>query len=59
MFLLAGALACADLAWGALRNLWSDYQDSSVVTYIVIGGTSAVLSLACVVAAVRLMRRPR
>jgi hypothetical protein len=58
-FLALVAAGSAFVALGALSNLWSDYQDSSTSTYMVIGAPFAVLSVAAIVALGQLLRRRR
>jgi hypothetical protein len=52
--------ACAGLAaYGALSNLWADYQDSATSTYLRFGLPWLALCLAALVSAVQLVRRGR
>ena len=56
--LLASLAALSALAaWGALSNLWADYQDSPAITYVIFGVPFALVSVASLVALVRLLRR--
>jgi hypothetical protein len=52
----AVAVLAALLAWGALSNLWADYQDSPASTYLTIGGLALAASAAALFAAWRLWR---
>lgn len=56
--LVAGAGA-ALLAWGPLRNLFDDYQDSPDSTYLLLGLPFALLSAAFLAAAIWLVLRRR
>ena len=44
------------LAYGALSNLWADYQDSPTSTYLLIGLPALALSAATLVSAALLVR---
>jgi hypothetical protein len=55
--LLLVALASGSLAWGALSNLWADYKDSPVSTYLSIGLPALAVAAAALVAAVLLFRQ--
>ena len=57
--LLVVAIAAGLLAWGALSNLWSDYQDSETSTYLLYGVPSLLVALAALFAAARLWRGDR
>jgi hypothetical protein len=54
--LLLLAAVCGLVAFGALANLWADYQDSPRLTYISVGLPPLVLGIALVVLAVQLLR---
>jgi hypothetical protein len=54
--LVAVGLASALFAFGALSNLWADYQDSSTSTYLIIGLPFLALALACGWVILRLVR---
>jgi hypothetical protein len=53
------ALGClaALLAWGPLQNLFSDYRDSPVSTYLLLGLPLLVIACAAFVGAWRLLSR--
>jgi hypothetical protein len=51
------AVASAFPAYGALSNLWADYQDSPAWVYVLFGGPFAVLSVAALVGLALLLRR--
>lgn len=58
----AALLACSAVgsafpAYGALSNLWADYQDSPAWSYVLIGGFFAVVSVASLACLAFLMRR--
>jgi hypothetical protein len=55
LVLVAGFAALS--AYGALQNLWADYQDSETSTYLVVGVPLLVVSVAALYCAVRLIRR--
>jgi len=55
--LLLVAAACGLMAFGALQNLWADYQDSTTATYLIIGLPLLAFSIALVALAVRLLWR--
>lgn len=55
LFLLSGA--CAFVSLGPLHNLWSDYQDSATITYLVLGLPPLALGIAFFAVAVRLLLR--
>lgn len=55
-FLLVVAAVSGALAFGALSNLWADYQDSPASTYLLYGLPAAVLCAATLWAAVRVAR---
>lgn len=57
VFLAVCAVFPVLLGWFALRNLWSDYQDSHPATYLVVGGLSWLLALILIVAAYLTARR--
>ncbi|HTU14649.1 MAG TPA: hypothetical protein VMF31_05580 [Solirubrobacterales bacterium] len=42
-------LFCIVMSWGALGNLFADYQDSPVSTYLLVGGAEIALGLAFIV----------
>ncbi len=44
-------------AYGALHNLWADYQDSPTSTYLLIGLPALALCITALVGAVLLARR--
>jgi uncharacterized protein (TIGR03382 family) len=44
-------------AYGALHNLWADYQDSSTSTYLEFGLPALALCIAALVGAVLVARR--
>ena len=46
-------------AYGALQNLWADYKDSPVSTYLLVGVPWLVLCLAALYGAVWLVRGAR
>jgi hypothetical protein len=56
-FLACVAVAFAFPAYGALSNLWADYQDSPAWVYVLFGGVSAVVSVASLVGVALLLRR--
>jgi len=43
-------LFCVVMSWGALGNLFEEYQDSSVSTYVMIGGIEIAIGLVFIVA---------
>jgi hypothetical protein len=51
------AVGSAFPAYGALSNLWADYQDSPAWVYVLFGGFFAALSVASFVCLVLLLRR--
>ena len=51
------AVVAALLSWGALSNLWADYQDSPTSTYLLVGIPPLLIALAAAVGAVRLWQR--
>ncbi len=51
------AVASAFPAYGALSNLWADYQDSPAWVYVLFGGFFAALSAASLVCLALLLRR--
>jgi hypothetical protein len=55
LFLIAAASAVISL--GPLHNLWADYRDSPVGTYLVLGLPFLALAIAAAVAGVRVLRR--
>ena len=55
MFLAVVAGGAGFIAWGALSKLWGDYQDSPAITYVLFGGSFALLSIASLVALARLL----
>ena len=57
--LLGVAVVAGMLAWGALSNLWSDYQDSGTSTYLLIGLPALLVALAALYGAARLTARRR
>ena len=57
--LLAVAFGAARFAYGALSNLWADYQDSPTSTYLLIGLPALALMFAALVAAASLLLRRR
>jgi uncharacterized membrane protein YjjB (DUF3815 family) len=56
-FLLLFAAFAGATAWGALSNLWADYQDSPTSTYLLIGLPALALCLAALLAAAASLRR--
>jgi len=56
-FLAGLGVATGLLAFGALSNLWADYQDSSTSTYLLIGIPLLAFSVAAFVSAVTALRR--
>jgi len=56
--LIAIAALAGAMAWGALSNLWADYQDSPTSTYLLLGLPALAVCLAAVGATVRLWRKP-
>jgi len=57
MVLLLLAAACGVMAFGALQNLWADYQDSPTMTYLVVGLPPLALGIVLLVLAFRSLRR--
>ena len=55
--LIAVALLSGALAYGALSNLWADYQDSQPSTYLLLGLPPLALGVAAAAGAVMLLRR--
>lgn len=51
------AVASVFPAYGALRNLWADYQDSPAWVYVNFGGFFAVIAAASLAGVVFLLRR--
>jgi hypothetical protein len=51
------AVGSALIAYGPLRNLWSDYQDSPASTYLQYGLPPLAVSIAALVAAVLVLRK--
>jgi hypothetical protein len=56
--LLLVAVGMAFLSYGALSNLWADYQDSQPATYIEVGLTWLVPALCLALIAIRVLRKP-
>ena len=56
-FLIAVAAAAALVAYGALQNLWAEYQDSPTSTYLLIGLPALAFSVAALVSAVTVLVR--
>jgi hypothetical protein len=56
--LIVAAVGAGLLSYGALSNLWADYQDSPAGTYLVVGLPWLALALGFVVAAVGILRKP-
>jgi hypothetical protein len=54
--IVVGAVA-ALIAWGALSNLWADYQDSPTSTYLLIGLPSLAFSVAALISAITVLLR--
>ena len=54
--LVVVAVVAGMLAWGALDNLFRDYQDSAPSTYLLIGLPALAISAAALYAAVWLWR---
>jgi|GEM_PF-2664320 len=54
--LASGAMAL--LSFGALSNLWADYQDSSTGTYLAVGLPWLVMAVAFAVAGVLMLKKP-
>lgn len=57
----AALLACSAAgsaipAYGSLSNLWSDYQDSPAWSYVLFGGSFAVVSVASLACLALLLR---
>jgi hypothetical protein len=50
LFLTAVAVVMGLLAWGSLSNLWADYRDSSISTYLWIGIPALTVSAGAVIA---------
>ncbi len=57
--LIVAAVGCAAMSWGALQNLFADYQDSPIWVYLLFGMPWLVLACGAVVAAIRLLRPRR
>jgi hypothetical protein len=57
--LLAVGVVAGMAAYGALSNLWADYQDSPTSTYLLFGLPALGLCIAALVSAAILARRPR
>jgi hypothetical protein len=56
LLLLAVAVPAGMLAWGALSNLWADYQDSPTSTYLLVGLPPLAACLGALVAALLIWR---
>ncbi|MBK5232055.1 MAG: hypothetical protein JJE13_03610 [Thermoleophilia bacterium] len=54
--LLVVSVALFVFSWGALSNLFSEYQDSPSGTYVAIGGLFVVLALGSAVCGIALLR---
>jgi hypothetical protein len=54
--LLCVGVVAGLLAWGSLQNLWSDYQDSSASTYLLVGVPSLLVAVAALYGAARAWR---
>jgi hypothetical protein len=57
MLLAALGLAAGVAAWGVLKNLWADYQDSPTSTYLMMGLPLLAFSVAALVSAVAVLRK--
>ncbi|HYH58737.1 MAG TPA: hypothetical protein VD790_05910 [Thermoleophilaceae bacterium] len=55
--LLASSVFAGLLAYGALSNLWADYQDSPTSTYLAIGLPALMGAVVLLAAAVQAVRR--
>jgi hypothetical protein len=55
--LVVVAMGAAVLSWGALRNLFDDYQDSPTWTYLLFGLPWLVVAGGALAGAVHLKRR--
>jgi purine-cytosine permease-like protein len=51
------AVVSAVVAWGPLHNLWADYKDSPDSTYLLFGLPFVAIAVACLAAAVIIVRR--
>jgi hypothetical protein len=51
------AALCALVAYGPLSNLWSDYRDSPTSTYLLLGLPPLAVSVASLIAAIRVLRK--
>jgi len=58
-FLLVVAAVSAAVGFGALSNLWADYQDSPASTYLLIGIPAVAFAFAALWAAIGLARDTR
>ncbi len=56
-FLFTVAVVTGLVAYGALQNLWADYQDSPTSTYLLIGLPLLAFSVAALVSAVAVLVR--
>jgi hypothetical protein len=56
--LLAVSVVAGMAAYGALANLWADYQDSSKSTYLLVGLPALGLCIAALVSAAIVALRP-
>jgi hypothetical protein len=57
VFLLVVSVGAVAVAWGALSNLWADYQDSPAATYLLVGLPALTLCLAALMAAASIWRQ--
>jgi hypothetical protein len=57
VFLLVVGAGAGAVAWGALSNLWADYQDSPSSTYLMVGLPALTLCLAALLAAASIWRQ--
>jgi hypothetical protein len=56
VYLIVVAGGAGMLAFGALSNLWADYQDSETGTYLVIGLPALAVCIVALFAAVQIWR---
>lgn len=59
LFLLAVAVGLAFVGFGALSNLWADYQDNSTEAYLVFRIPPLLLALVALWGAANLWRKRR
>lgn len=56
--LMVAAVGAGLASYGALSNLWAEYQDSSTGTYLMVGLPWLAVALGFAVAAIGILRKP-